>query len=862
MRIKWIAVIIFSLLSGWLHVLENVAFAQQEDEEKIESYKEEVRQMVAFLQYSMNVLGNPSYSAKEKDIVINESYNKIFANEEVQIEDDLDEDRDVVTNKDVQAYLKDVDFFFKNVEFDFNIIDIDQGTTPEGQLFFTAKLMRSLKGVTVANDSMNNDQERYVEINVDEENKDLKIASIYTTKLSRDDELAYWWNNLSREWKTVLGVDVIVKEGLRLSDIDEFSDSTYVVAGEQFTDTIRIIDYIKEVADRTELDLSNSTIIDNLKPVDQLKSLKHLDISGSVIIDIFPIRNITTLQYLDCSNTFVKDLEPLRYSKSLRELHINNTPVTSIRVVENFENLEVLHLQQTVIDSLPSISALLNLQELNCGSTNLESLDSLKYLSNLRSLDCSNTAISEIAPLAELSSLEKLVLDHTDVNSLVALESLENLQELSIKVTKVDDLKGLENLDQLQVVYADDSGIELDDFIDLIQVNPDVNVVFMSEVLFNFWDNLDQNWQNHLTEKLQLENPVTKESLHEILKIKEMIIDSNPKFVTLDPLHFTPLLEHLSFSNTPISSLGPVRELKMLKSIDGAGSQVIDLQALHDLNQLKVINFENTGVANISALTGLDDVDTLIFNNTIVKDISVLNEMKQFRIAYFDSSRVTDEEFSKLTFDEDRSVVVYKSEKLRAWWGNMADKWQDLFMQQQKFSNRPVTEELHKLAAKRSIEVSSTGLRSLDPIPEFVRLESLNFTETRISSLYPLSGMTQLKVLRCPRNPIGEIEALSSLKALEVLDLNNTRISDIDPVSSLVNLREFTFSGTNVKDLSPLESLTNLEVLDFSKTKVRRIRDLYELPDLKTVTCYNNRISDRRIEEFRLKKPDCEVIFY
>jgi len=78
MRINWIAVFIFSLFSGWLHVSENVAFAQQEDQERIEAYKEEVRQMVAFLQYSMNVLGNPSYSAKEKDIVINESYLKIY----------------------------------------------------------------------------------------------------------------------------------------------------------------------------------------------------------------------------------------------------------------------------------------------------------------------------------------------------------------------------------------------------------------------------------------------------------------------------------------------------------------------------------------------------------------------------------------------------------------------------------------------------------------------------------------------------------------------------------------------------------------------------------------------------------------
>ena len=65
-------------------------------------YDEEVRQMISFLEYSMNVLGNPAFTAKEKDVVINESYAKIFVNEKVQIEDDLAEKRDVVTNKDVQ----------------------------------------------------------------------------------------------------------------------------------------------------------------------------------------------------------------------------------------------------------------------------------------------------------------------------------------------------------------------------------------------------------------------------------------------------------------------------------------------------------------------------------------------------------------------------------------------------------------------------------------------------------------------------------------------------------------------------------------------------------------------------------------
>jgi Leucine-rich repeat (LRR) protein len=835
--------------------------AQEEEESNIAAYQEEVRQMVSFLQYSMNVLGDPVYSAKEKDVVINESFSKIFVDDKVQIEDDLVRKRDVVTNKDVQAYLKDVDFFFKQVTFEFNIIDIDHSETPEGNLFFTVKMMRSLKGITVENDSMNSDQERYIEVNVDEENKDLKIASIYTTKLSRDEELAFWWAGLSMEWRTILGVDIIVKEGLRLSDVSMFSDSTYVVGTEQFSDSIKIIDFVKQAADKQSLDLSGAYMIQNLKPLVQLKTLNKLDISGSAIKDIFPIRNITTLTFLDCSRTMIEDLGPLRYSKSLRELRIGNTPIHSITVIENFDNLEVLDLSQTVIDSLPSIDQLVHLKELNCSSTNIVKLDSIRYLTSLEILDCSNTAIEELKPISRLPKLKKLDISKTKIASLELLASMSTLETLVIEDTEIARLTGLEELKNLQVVYADDAKIEIEEFVKFANKNFDTEIIFMTGVLENYWKNLDENWKQYFSEKLQMGDSLNGRDLHKILKLKNIDVSGKSAFVDLSPLKYTPLVESLDFSGTPVSSLGPVLSLKQLKRIDGSYSQVIDVAALGSIPGLKVINFENTGVASIAALSGIQDLDTLIFNKTSIKDLSALNGLT-FKIAYFDNSRVADEDVLFLDFEESKSVLVYKSQKLQTWWGNMDDKWQDAFVDQYKIAKSPETEDLHRLVAIRSLEVSSTGLRNLDPIPEFIRLESLTFTETRISSLQPLAALKRLKTLKCPRNPISEIQPLASITTLELLDLNNTQVDNLKEISALSALKELTFSGTNVKDLSPIADLKNLEVLDFSKTKVRQIKALDELSNLKTVNCYNNKLSDKKVEEFRMNNPDCDVVFY
>jgi Leucine-rich repeat (LRR) protein len=825
-------------------------------------YNEEVRQMISFLEYSMNVLGNPAFTAKEKDVVINESYAKIFVDAKVQIEDDLAVKRDVVTNKDVQAYLKDVDFFFKEAKFKFNILDIGQYTNQEGKLFFIVKMMRSLKGVTIDNVNMNSDQERYVEINVDEEHKDLKIASIYTTKLSRDQELAFWWAGLSYEWKTVLGVGILVKNGLRLNDIEEFSDSTYLVGGQQITDSINILNLVKQAASRKELNLAGATMITDLRPLDQLKELSILDISSSVISDLFPVRNITTLTVLNASNTLVEDLSPLRYSKSLKKLYISNTPVSSLRVIENFENLEVLHLEQTVIDSLPSMIALTHLKEFNGSSTNLLRLDSISYLTELESLYFSNTSVNDLKPIAGLKKLKKLDLSKTMINSLAGIESLSVLEELNIEDTEIDDFSSLEKIESIKVIYADRSKIDLEDFVSYVYSRPQISIIFMSEVLKDFWNNLDQGWKNYIKNDLNYGEKLSDVELHGILKIRRVDLRGVGDIAGLNAVKFMPLLEYINISGTTISDLSPLAGHTRLSKIKGVGSAIVDLSPLSKLEGLKVVDFASTGISDISALSTIKEADSLIFSKTRVKDISALNEMKSFMIAYFDETGVSDEDALKIAYDENKSILVYKSEKLKTWWGNMDDKWQDIFIAMNGLSRPPTTEELHKLTSTKSLDVSGTSLRNLDPVQEFIRLESLAFTETRISSLSPLSGLKKLKVLKCPRNPISAIDPISNLSSLVILDLNNTQVENLKPLSGLKDLKELTFSGTNVKDLSPIESLKNLEVLDFSKTKIRQIKSLDELPNLKMVNCYNNKISDKRVEEFRVSNPNCEIVFY
>ena len=149
--------------------------------EELEDYKKQVSNLVKYVEGTLNFLGDPEQVNVEKQIILEESYLKIFKDDKVQIEDDLDENREVPIHKDVQAYLKDVIFFFRQVHFEFEIADISHFANEDNLHYFRVSFNRMLEGITVTGDSVQSRKARFMEVNLDISSNDLKIASIYTT---------------------------------------------------------------------------------------------------------------------------------------------------------------------------------------------------------------------------------------------------------------------------------------------------------------------------------------------------------------------------------------------------------------------------------------------------------------------------------------------------------------------------------------------------------------------------------------------------------------------------------------------------------------------------------------------------------
>lgn len=784
--------------------------------EQIEEYKAEAGQLVSFLEYMMNVLGDGSTTTQQKETVINQSYLKAFRDEDVQIEDDLDEDRSVVTNKNVQAYLKDIDFFFRDAKFELLVNDISYYVAEGGRVFFRVTVNRNLQGVTVGGDTVNASQVRYVEVNLNKSDKDLKIASVYTTKLSEREELANWWTEVPETWRTYF------KERLGAQQYDS-------------------ADYrmLREIVRFTEVDVSDQSSLWDLTPLAKLVDLKYLNISGTRVTDLVPLRNLTKLEVLNCSRTNVVDLEPLKYATSMRELICEETKVSNLSILANFPRLEKLFCSGSPVRKLENIAGL---KDLRCANTPIASLAPLTKVASLVSLDCSQTSVADLQPLAQAAKLSLLNIEATAVKDLSPLQGLASLQVLICNSTPIGELDALSGLATLEKVYCDNTAITQAEANRFMVANPQTLVVFESGQLQSWWEGLKPAWQDIFTKHMKVEGgSLTKETLAQVANLTNIDISGNTSIFDLSPLTKLVNLQTLKAANTHVNSLEPLSELINLQHLDCSYTNIDELTALRNARNLRVLNLDHTAVSSLDALYDLSGIQRLSCEQTPIPEDSIRAFIQ----------------------DHQETIVIYKTSKLNLWWNALPTSWKNLLREQVTIGDIPNREQLHEIAFLKTLTIEeNSNITSLEPLQEFVRLTELAFSNTQISTLEPLRQLKTLRALICSRSPIRNIEPLSDLLDLAYLDFQNTPVEDLKPLRNSIELETIKCSGTQVDNLKYLSALINLKQLECFNTDVKKLKPLKGLYQLEELRCYNTRISERRIRKFKSWHPDCKVVYY
>ena len=858
----------------WLFAVNSTAQTNEKlTGEEMDSYRSDAEKLVSFLQFTVNTLGDPTVSVKEKDIIINQSYAKFFENEKVQIEDDLDESRALPINKDVQGYLQDIDFFFKQVQFKFTIEEIEQEINEKNQLFFKITVNRNLTGVTIDGKQVNTNRLRYIEINLNDEDKDLKIASIYTTKLNEKEELRKWWNDLSPVWKDLLGSNIALGDSIRMNNVLYYDDSVArldkVTLKKMSRDTLSLMVYdsveivfntsqtinaglldrqINKILQIDSINIAGSDEITNLKPLSRLTRLTRINCSNTPVANLMPLRNLTRLVHLNCSHCPVESIEPLRYLTNLEVLLLDDTKVKDLSSITNFVDLKKLHINHTPADSLDALAGLSNLKDLEFASTNIASLAPLQNCVSLERIDFSGTSVTDLWHIGGLKNIYFLKFEHTPVNSLKPLKDLSNLHYLFIDNTLVDDLEPLNGLPELNKIYCDNTLITRTKANAFMAQNPNVLVVYESSDLMNWWNSLPVVWKDIFNEKIKNSTKISKEELHEITRVEKIDISGSPAVNTLEPVTNLVLLSELNCQGTSITDLTPVK----------------------NLSDLTKLNFSNTKIKDISPLANLNKLTELRFDATEVESIEPLMELDELKWVYCDETKTEQAEVVKFMTKYPDCLVVYQTRSLERWWAGLPEVWKLLAEKFIKTDQKLSREQLQQLANLRRIDLAdfpdmanqSLKIESLESVQKLIFLQELRFTNTRVTSLEPLRGLGTLEILVCPNNPIATLEPLSETRNLQVLDIQNTPVSNLEFLSTLEYLKKLNCSGTQIKNLKGVELITSLETLDCYNTAIKSLSQVEQLENLKLLRCYNTKIPLRKIENFRKLRPDVEVVYY
>ncbi|MAN85660.1 MAG: internalin [Algoriphagus sp.] len=786
--------------------------------QELDDFSSKVEDQVRFLEYLLNTIGSSETSARDKDVIIRESFLKIFRDGIVQVEDDLLQDRMVVTNKDVTAYLKDIEFFFKDVNFKFKIREVKPSQKENGQVFFVVSLDRTITATSKDGKKITNTKPRFVEVNLDNKSQELKIVSMYTTKLSRDQELNEWWQSLNPAWKSYF------RGRFKIGAFDSIG-----------------LDHLYKFVSIDSLDISGTDSLLNLRPLEALRDLKYVDLSNTKIRALGPISNVTFLEYLNVSNTPTSDIQFIKYSERLKHLDISNTRIQNISDLKNLKSLKSLKLEKTPILSFAVLNEFDSLRSLDLTESGFNNTENIKALNKLEHLNLSKNYLVNFAQLAELKSLKTLNLAGTNIQDLTPLINLDQLELVDLTGTEIADISVLNAKPNLEKVLADETRLSVTSADNFIRNNPNVLLIHHVKDLESWWAGLSDAWKARLKQ-------------------------ANPRIQSDQPnveiLTTTIGLEELDLSSAGIESLLPVTRFVKLRKIDFSDNPISDLLPLSEVNTLEEIKSQNTLVKDLSPIRNNTKIKRLDFSESPIESILPIVGLPEISYLNVNRSALFAEEVPEVLLKKPELTLIYRVQFLENWWSELPQLWKDIFRREFGMPENPSVEQLHNLTAKSYLQLDRTGIEDIRPLTAFVNLRSLSIFDAPLSTIAPISEMTLLTNLKISQAPVVDFLPISSLFELESLDISNTGIEDLEPLGALSNLKKLNLSGTNLKVLRGLEPLINLQELDVASTNLRSLRPIEGLSNLKKLSCFNTRLNSRAVDRFKEKVPDCEVRFY
>ena len=218
------------------------------------------------------------------------------------------------------------------------------------------------------------------------------------------------------------------------------------------------ISFLEKLTELIELNITFCKNIENIRSISNLNKLKNLSMgyitsrkNENRSINLSYIENLITLRYLDINNNNVENEIILSNLINLINLDISNTSITDIGFAEKLYKLDSLNISHNNIEDFQPLTKLLRLETLLAVNVDLKDITFIESLINLRHLDIkSNRKLFDFSPISKLKKIKTI-----------------NLWATKIR----DHLDTIDNFDHLVIFYLNNNDVNKKQIIELKEKN-------------------------------------------------------------------------------------------------------------------------------------------------------------------------------------------------------------------------------------------------------------------------------------------------------------------------------------------------------------------------------------------------------
>jgi internalin A len=522
----------------------------------------------------------------------------------------------------------------------------------------------------------------------------------------------------------------------------------------------------------------------------QIRSL-NLSNWSVPLVDITPVSVFTELEVLRLSDSRFNDLGILDGLSNLSVLHLDHTEVKDISGLKNHVRLTELWLDYTFVSDISSIQFLTGLEYIGLRETRILDIQPLTALSNLQIVDISNTAVSDLQPLSNSLQLKALSVRNTQVDSIDVLGIHQRLEFLDIRKNRISNIGVLQGLSMLQAVDIGQNRIE--------------SIPFFSGSLKEIL--LDGNPIGHCPDKpsvvVQSCQKITLQGTDSF--VKSCLAKDNLPFskkVTLQSLE-------KKWQTTDCMEL----RSKLSGVVDLKNSLILDLSLLGDIDEITDLK-----------------VDFSQINPSFCSDLKPTNTVqKTCHERFLEQTRVVPIPNGFLQLCRDSTDV---------------DIQHTFFVLSQEAGTKDCAKMWEVLSTRSQLKITRSGIKTLEPLRYFTKLQGLYADYNEIKDLSPLQGLKDLQLLWFDDNLVSDLRPLAHLKELLWVGAGDNLIRDISALGQLPNLQRVWLGGNQIVDISPLEANIELRKIHLASNKITSVLPLSKLSDLESLYLADNQISD------------------